>query len=396
MQRILIITVLFVVLASASCSQDNTKQQSTKQENNKKVKVGGGCEGCEAIYQDAPSFEKLSWIDTLPDFNEQGPKLVMSGVIYQPDGITPAPDVILYVYHTDQTGHYTSAPDQTGWARRNGRIRGWMKTNAKGEYKFYTLMPGHYPGTAVPSHIHPIIKEVNKNEYYIDEYLFDDDPSLTTAERKKQEARGGNGIVNLEKKDGILYGERDIYLGRNIPDYPQTKTSGLQSGLSLGDNCPAFEPLHLSGPDKGKHVCPMCKYGYGQGVMVWFNHTSLDRLERFATLLEGEIESRGEKQFRVFLVYMNPTYNINKAGDQKIVQGKIEKWCAEQNLQRVAMLWVPSPVDEESCGIFKINPKAENTVLVYKKRKVAAKWVNIEYDDQSVKAILSKIDRQTL
>ena len=88
----------------------------------------------------------------------------------------------------------------------------------------------------------------------------------------------------------------------------------------------------------------MCKYGYGQGVMVWFNHTSLDRLKRFATLLESEMETRGEKKFRVFLVYMNPTYNINNAGGQKILQGKIEKWCAEQNLQRVAMLMGAFPV----------------------------------------------------
>jgi protocatechuate 3,4-dioxygenase beta subunit len=210
--------IFSAVISLSGCSQNSSQKRVTSLPD--KTKVGGGCEGCEAIYRDAPSFEKLSWMDTLPDFNEPGPKLIISGVIYQPDGKTPAPNVILYVYHTDQTGHYTPTPEQTGWAKRNGRIRGWMKTNAKGQYKFYTLMPGHYPGTTVPAHIHPIIKESNKNEYYIDEYLFDDDSSLTTAERKKQEQRGGSGIIKLKEKNGMLVGERDIILGLNIPGYP--------------------------------------------------------------------------------------------------------------------------------------------------------------------------------
>jgi hypothetical protein len=53
---------------------------------------------------------------------------------------------------------------------------------------------------------------------------------------------------------------------------------------------------------------------------------------------------------------------------------------------------VPSPVDEESCGVFKINPKAASTVFVYKKRKIADKWVNIDYTDETLKAILKELD----
>ena len=181
--------------------------------------VGGGCEGCEAIYASPVSFEKLNWIDTLPDFNEPGPKLVISGIVYEHDGKTPAKNIVLYVYHTDQTGHYTNKYNEAGYAGRNGYIKGWMKTNEKGEYKFYTLMPAHYPGTNIPAHIHPVIKEPVMNEYYIDEYLFNDDPMLTSSEKKKEEQRGGSGIISLQKKGGVLYGERNIILGLNIPNY---------------------------------------------------------------------------------------------------------------------------------------------------------------------------------
>ncbi len=146
--------------------------------------------------------------------------MVVAGTIYKVDGKTPAPGVVLYVYHTDQQGNYSKKGNETGWGKRHGYIRGWVKTNDKGQYKFYTLKPAAYPGRNIPAHIHPVIKEPGMNDYYIDEFLFDDDPFLTKEERKKQEGRGGNGILVLQKKDGMLYAQRDIILGKNVPDYP--------------------------------------------------------------------------------------------------------------------------------------------------------------------------------
>jgi protocatechuate 3,4-dioxygenase, beta subunit len=180
--------------------------------------IGGSCEGCEAIFEFGS--KKLSWIDTLPDFKESGPKLEISGIIYQKDGKTPAEDVILYIYHTDQKGVYPQKGNETGWGKRHGYLRGWIKTNADGKYKFYTLRPASYPDTRAPQHIHPVIKEPNKNEYYIDEYLFTDDPFLNAKERAQQQKRGGSGILTLsKKKDGTWVGKRDIILGLNIPTY---------------------------------------------------------------------------------------------------------------------------------------------------------------------------------
>jgi protocatechuate 3,4-dioxygenase beta subunit len=211
MKQLLLALSLIMLLAQPGCAQDNNRRQQL---------VGGRCEGCEAIHESPISFDKLSWIDTLPDFNEAGPKMVISGVIYKADGKTPAPDVVLYVYHTDQTGHYSTKGNETGWGKRHGYIRGWMKTNDKGQYKFYTLRPGTYPNTTVPQHIHPTIKEPGKNEYWIDSYEFDDDPNLTAKERGNETQRGGNGIIKLRNENGMLVGERNIILGKNIPDYP--------------------------------------------------------------------------------------------------------------------------------------------------------------------------------
>lgn len=208
---------LFSASVLFSCMQSNS-QDGAKQNANKKV--GGSCEGCDAIYKSPVPFSKLVWIDTLPDWNEKGPKHVVSGTVYKSDGKTLAKDVVIYVYHTDQTGRYTNRNNEEGSAGRNGYIKGWMKTNEKGQYRFCTLKPAPYPGANIPAHIHPILKEPDKNEYWIDEFLFEGDSFLTVAEKARQEGRGGSGILLLKEKNGVLYGERDIYLGKNVPGYP--------------------------------------------------------------------------------------------------------------------------------------------------------------------------------
>jgi len=198
-------------LSFSACAQNADKPRYSN--------VGGGCEGCDGIYQNMPA--SINNTDTLPDFNQPGPKMLVFGTIYQRDGKTPAANTLLYIYHTDQTGLYTPAPNQTGSAKRHGALRGWIKTNANGQYKFYTLRPAPYPKAKIPAHIHPIVKEPDMNEYYIDEYRFSDDPLLTAEEKARDENRGGSGIITLTKEGDLLMCKRDITLGLNIPNYPR-------------------------------------------------------------------------------------------------------------------------------------------------------------------------------
>ena len=176
--------------------------------------VGGPCEGCEAVFEWGD--RELSPTDTLPGFEQAEQQLILRGTIYEPDGDTPARDVILYIYHTDEQGLYATRGDETGWARRHGYIRGWIKTAADGRYAFYTRMPGSYSSN--PAHIHPTILEPNGRYYYIDEVLFEGDPELENA-REINNERGGSGIVSLKREGDMLVAERDIILGRNVPGY---------------------------------------------------------------------------------------------------------------------------------------------------------------------------------
>ena len=200
-------SLVLVTIAQFALAQNNDKR------------VGGGCEGCEAVFE--YGNKKLNAVDTLPDFNEAGPKMEVSGTIFKADGKTPARDVILYIYHTDQQGEYSNKSSNVqGWGRRHGYIRGWIKTGADGKYTFYTLRPAAYPGRQNPEHIHPVIKEPGYAPYWIDEYLFEDDPILTTKEKSNQQQRGGKGLLMPTRdKNGMQIVKRDIILGKNVPGY---------------------------------------------------------------------------------------------------------------------------------------------------------------------------------
>ena len=177
----------------------------------------GSCEGCEAILEYGD--RQLDAVDTLPDFSSKGTRIKVTGTIYQRDGKTPAADVILYVYHTNQEGIYASEPSAKGWARRHGYIRGWMKTNERGEYTFYTQRPGAYPNGSEPEHIHLIVLEPDGAYYWLGSYHFADDPLLTEQERNPQTPRGGSsGLLHLRRQGELMVGQRDIVLGKNVPE----------------------------------------------------------------------------------------------------------------------------------------------------------------------------------
>lgn len=182
-------------------------------------RVGGRCEGCEAIFE--YGSQKLDPVDTLPEFESQNNKMLITGTVFQPDGKTPAAEVIVYAYHTNENGIYPTKGNEEGWDRRHGYIRGWTKTDATGRYSFYTFKPATYPSRTEPAHVHLTIKEPDKNEYWIDAILFEGDPLITAKVRSGKRNYGGSGIIELGKTaDGMLLCKRDIYLGRNIPNYP--------------------------------------------------------------------------------------------------------------------------------------------------------------------------------
>lgn len=164
-----------------------------------------GAEGMGAI--DVP--DNVSWKTTCPVAKDDGEPMVISGTVYQSDGKTVAPNVLIYFYHTDKFGIYGREGQP-----KHGRFRGWMLTDEQGRYEFRSIRPASYPNTTFAAHVHMTITGVDRTEDWIDSILFEGDRFISPREREMAGKKGGfQPILKLEKgADGILRGVRDIQI----------------------------------------------------------------------------------------------------------------------------------------------------------------------------------------
>lgn len=164
-----------------------------------------GAEAMGAI--DVP--DSVSWRTSFPVAKEDGEPIVISGTVYKQDGKTPAPNVLIYFYHTDKFGIYGRSGEH-----KHGRFRGWMLTDAQGRYEFSSIRPASYPNSTQSQHVHMTITGTDFREDWIDSILFEGDPLISARERGWSGKRGGfNPIVTLRAgKGGVLHAVRDIQL----------------------------------------------------------------------------------------------------------------------------------------------------------------------------------------
>lgn len=144
--------------------------------------AGNGAGSCEATGSDieGPFYEDgAPHRSVLADEDEPGQRLIVEGTVYEPDCDTPVEAALLDVWHADEQGDYHGSEDD------DYRLRGQLYTDADGEYRLETIMPGHYPtpaGDMRPAHIHltitkPGFEPLTTQMYFEgDPYLSPDDP----------------------------------------------------------------------------------------------------------------------------------------------------------------------------------------------------------------------------
>ena len=382
---LVIITFLF---PSCNGQIKNNYQTQTNSSINKKKLVGGGCDGCEIMFVGMP--KNITSVDTSAGWTEKGQKVLVTGTAFKIDGKTPVPNVIIYYWQTDNNGYYASTNGVDEKAKRHGHIRGWVKTDENGKYSIYTIRPAPYPKSDIPAHIHLSIKEPNiKNEFYIDEFVFDDDKLLTSAKRRALENRGGSGILRVLISGDLQIAEHNIILGLNTPNYPDKGKSGFQSGLQIGEDNPSFTPYHAFGPDKGTKTCPVCKYGRYHGIIFFVgNIPNWDDIKKWLTFLDQESTNRS-KYLKAYFVYGNEK-NYNKNAREK----ELEEIGAGLNLKNIALTFVPSMTDTESeVNLNKINPTVENTFIIFRHSAIIEKYIGLKATTESFKLISNTLDK---
>lgn len=123
--------------------------------------------------------------------------------------------MILYVYQTNKDGVYPKKGNETGWARRHGYLRGWVKTDENGEYTLFTQLPQFYGNE--PAHIHLTVLEPDGSYYYVESFFFEGDNNLKSKHFNNPNPRGGfTGIMKMKEKNGMLIGKRDLILRKNL------------------------------------------------------------------------------------------------------------------------------------------------------------------------------------
>lgn len=144
-----------------------------------------------------------------------GDPLVVQGRITGKDG-KPIANVVMYGYHTDERGYYTKKGNEKGAQKWHGHLHGWCKTGDDGRYTIKTIRPAPYPSGGNPAHIHAALKLPDMHlPFYITDFVFHDDPSVTAGYAAPANLQGGNGIMHAVKDaSGTWRATRDISLNR--------------------------------------------------------------------------------------------------------------------------------------------------------------------------------------
>ncbi len=385
---------LYVVGLLLICSNFVTSCNGQTKDGNAHKLVGGAFENSEYTYYGIP--RQISATDTSSGWKDKGTKILLTGIVYQRDGKTPAPDVLLYYYQTNAAGRYIHKPEEkrsmppNNLGQTHGYIRGWVKTGSDGRYAIYTIRPGAYPTHDEPAHVHITVKEPNDiKEYYIDDFVFDDDKLLSSAKRKKLENRSGSGVLRLVQKGDLQIGERNIILGLNIPSYPGEPLREVSSGRNAGEEVFSFIPYHAWGPDKGTKTCPICKYGWYHGILYFVgNNPDWPEISQWLAFLERESKKR-EKYLKVYFVYGNEA-SYSQEGREK----ELETIGRDLKLENVALTFVPSFADTESeIHLNKINPYTQNTFVLYKRSRIIDRFVDLKPTDANFTQIQQRLDQ---
>jgi rhodanese-related sulfurtransferase len=155
----------------------------------------------------------------------------------------------------------------------------------------------------------------------------------------------------------------------------------IASGRPVGAVTPSLRVIDVTGKYKGQDTCYVCEYGAAPTVIGFFQKPS-DQAADLIVKLDALVKS--QKNLKGFVVMI--------AGPD--TKDWLEKLAADKGIQIPLVYFAKGPQDT-GMRIYKLNPAADNTILVNDNRQVVANFVNVndtsfqQVEDASVKMLAS-------
>ncbi len=139
------------------------------------------------------------------------------------------------------------------------------------------------------------------------------------------------------------------------------------SGLQPKESVEPWNPLHVAGPDKGTNACPVCTYLEKPVVLVFANDTP--NTTAVVAKLEALAAAKRKSGLRVVVAVLDATPD------------RLTRLAAELKVADVALCHLNPKTRAADLKAYRIDPAAENTIILYKDYTVTDTFVDLRADD---------------
>ena len=138
-------------------------------------------------------------------------------------------------------------------------------------------------------------------------------------------------------------------------------------GLQKGDEVSAWEPIHLTGPEAGTKNCPVCTHLERPAILVFAKWN--DNTEELAFMLNQFVQEKMLDELKAFVVVTD--------GDQEA----IKEYAEFNTLANVSICTLDEKTRSDDLKKYKIEPKNNNTIVVYRDFVVWSNHVDLKSTD---------------
>jgi rhodanese-related sulfurtransferase len=162
---------------------------------------------------------------------------------------------------------------------------------------------------------------------------------------------------------------------------PATASGPITSGRAVGAVTPSLRVIDVTGKYKGQDTCYVCEYGPAPTVIGFFSKAS-DQAADLIVKIDALVKA--QKNLKGFVVMTEGAAS----------KDWLEKLAADKDIQ-IPLVYFARGLQDSGMRIYKLNPAADNTILVNDNRQVVANFVNVtdsnfaQVQDASVKMLAS-------